>query len=227
MEKCPYCSTMNKPGAYRNFRNKVSDMIDQMFGLKSETFDSRRKVVFNAILRGLLAVVICIGLGAIFGMATNVNYYNDREYDEETLEDIIWEDENLEKLEKAYADNDFDTVRKILNQNYRFAYNWEHYAAFTLKDKYNDLLKEDKLNEYDFENVLYFIYYPDYYANTNKMSKEEYQDYKQDREALIEKMKDFGYNEEELSDIYDSCKDEYGYLRVSDIKEKMKEADNG
>ena len=227
LSKCPYCNTMNKKGAYRDFRGKVSDMIDQMFGLKFETYDSRKKVVFAALIRGLIMVVICIGIGAFFGLMSNVNYYNDKEYDEQTLEDIKWEDENLDKLEKAYAENDLETVKKILSQNYRFAYSWEHYTAYVLKGEYKDIMEEQSLNEYIFRDVLYFIFYPDYYANTNKMSKDERQDYLNDKQTVIEKMKGFGYSEEELKHIYDSCKDEYGYISSGDIRKFMKEADNG
>ena len=227
LSKCPFCSTMNKPGAYRDFRSKVSDIIDQMFGLKFETFDSRKKIVLIAIVRGLLIVALCTGIGILFGAMTNVNYYNDKEYDQDTLDDIIWEDENLDKLEKAYAENDFDTVRKLLNSNRHVSYNWEHYASFVLKDQYNDLMKEDKLNQYILEDVLYFLYYPDYYAKTSKMSKDEYQEYLEEKNNVIDKMKGFGYSEEELYNIYNSCKDGYGYLSASDVAKMMKEADNG
>lgn len=210
-----------------DFRHKVSDIIDNMIGLKSETSSSMRKVVFASILKGFLIVAVCLLIGGVLGGAANVNYYNDREYDESTLEDILWEDENLDKLEKAYAENDFDTVRKLLSQNYHVAYNWEHYTAFTLKDEYQKLIEKDSLDEYTLEYVLYFIYYPDYFANTNRMSDSEYQEYQSEKAALIEKMNGFGYNEDELSLIYNTCKDEYGYLSARDLKKMMKEADNG
>ncbi len=227
LSRCPYCSTMNKKGAYRNYRGSVSDIIDQMFGLKFENFETRRKVVFMAILRGLIIVFVCVTAGGLFGAMANVNYYNDKEYDQKTLEDLMWEDENLEKIEKAYAENDFDTLRKLLNQNYHFAYNWEHYTAFTLKDKFNELNGIEKLDEYVFEDILYFIFHPDYYANINRMSKEEYQEYLNNKAILIEKMKGFGYSEEEMSEIYNSLKDDYGYIHSYDLRDRMKETDNG
>ena len=67
LSKCPYCSTMNKKGAYRNYRGSVSDIIDQMFGLKFENFETRRKVVFMAILRGLIIVFVCTIVGGLLG----------------------------------------------------------------------------------------------------------------------------------------------------------------
>ena len=45
LSKCPYCSTMNKRGAYRDFRYEVADIIDKLIGLKSETSKSLSSVV--------------------------------------------------------------------------------------------------------------------------------------------------------------------------------------
>ena len=59
------------------------------------------------------------------------------------------------------------------------------------------------------------------------MSKDEYQEYLEEKNNVIDKMKGFGYSEEELHNIYNSCKDGYGYLSASDVAKMMKEADNG
>ena len=226
LSKCPYCSTMNKKGAYRDFRHKVQDIIDGLTGLRYETSRSMSRIVFSAILRGLIITVICVGIGAALGLSANVNYYNDKEYDQDTLEDIIWEDENLEKMEKAYAEGDYETVRKLIYQNTKVTFNWEHYASFMLKDTYDDLFDGD-LTRYRFEKILYFICYPDYYANTKRMSDEEYQDYLNDRSQAISRMNELGYSESELLSIYDSCKDNYGYIEMSKLDKYMKEANNG
>ena len=38
LAKCPYCGTMNKKGAYRDFRRKVSAVIDRLLNLKEESY---------------------------------------------------------------------------------------------------------------------------------------------------------------------------------------------
>jgi hypothetical protein len=40
-------------------------------------------------------------------------------------------------------------------------------------------------------------------------------------------MKGFGYSEEEMSEIYNSLKDDYGYIHSYDLRDRMKETDNG
>ena len=47
------------------------------------------------------------------------------------------------------------------------------------------------------------------------------------RESLITDMNARGYSEEELNQIYHKCADGYGYLIASDLKEYVKEEDDG
>ena len=75
--------------------------------------------------------------------------------------------------------------------------------------------------------MLYFIYYPDYYGNTNKMSVEEIEEYETEKSDVINMLKEKGYSEEELKNIYDSCKDGYGYISSGDVEKLMKEENNG
>ena len=227
LSKCPFCGSMNKKGAYREFRFKISDIIENALGLKEEVYDSVHKLVFHALLRGIILVLLVGGVGFLLGYMSNVNYYNDREYDEKTLENILWEDENLEKLEKAYANNDMETIDKLYHENSRVISNWEHYSSYALKKAYLELMEDDYFSSYVFTRMLYFLYYPDYYGNTNKMSTEELQEYQRERADMLALLEKKGYSEEELKNIYDSCKDGYGYVSAIDVEEMMKEEDDG
>lgn len=227
LNKCPFCGTMNKKAAYRDFRFKISDIIENVLGLKEEVYDSVHKLVFHALLRGTILVLIVSGLGFFLGYHSNVNYYNDKEYDEKTLENILWEDENLEKLEKAYANNDLETIDKLYRENSSVISNWEHFSSYSLKKTFSDIMDDDYFSSYNFTKMLYFVLYPDYFANTNKMSSEEYAEYLKDRDVVLTLLKEKGYSEEELKDIYDSCNDGYGYVSARDVEEYMKEEDNG
>ena len=227
LEKCPYCSTMHKKGSYRSFRKKVAGFIDKLLDLKDDAYESLSKMVPLSILKGLLIALICIGIGYVWSVFTNVNYYSDEEYDAETYEDIIWEDENLDALENAYAQGDFDTIKKLFAENRNVVYNWEHYSSYALKSEHDKILNEKYFSEYNFDEILYYLYNPTYFANMNRMSEQEYQEYEESKKDIIAYMNKLGYKEEELRQIYETNHDEYGYVRSADLKQYIKEQNNG
>lgn len=154
LEKCPYCSTMNKKGAYKKYRFEFSNMADQMLGLKEETNKSVSKQILTSFLYSLLLIVIVLGLAFVFASLTNVSYTQDVKYDKETKERLIWEDENLEKLEEAYENKDINTISKLEYDNYHVVYNWKHYPWYILNQMHDEIINSDEMNEYDLEKIL-------------------------------------------------------------------------
>lgn len=227
LEKCPYCGTMNKKGAYRNFRQKVSAVIDQMLGLKGETHRSISKGIFLSLIRSLIIVAVVILAAYLFSRTMNVNYYNDKEYDEQALKQIVWIDENLDKLNEAYENEDFDTIEKLYYENTSAVSQWTYFPIYSLKDEYKNIMEYPFFNESLLQNVLYFLFYPDYYAGYNRMTKEFEEEYQLLRESVLTFMNTRGYTEASLEEIYRKCCDSYGYVSSSDLKEYVKEADNG
>ncbi|MBR3227675.1 MAG: zinc ribbon domain-containing protein [Erysipelotrichaceae bacterium] len=222
--KCPYCGTMNRKGAYADFGRKVRDIIDNLFGLKDEAYDSVSKMIFVSILRSLLIILICLGIGFGIGMAQNVNYYQDVRYDEERYEDIVWENENLAALNKAYEEKDFDTFDSLLRQNPNVVYSWEHYSSFELQRVCEEILADDEyFDVFTLEDSLYFLFYPEWYASTYNMSDEELKIYEADRERILGMAEKHGYTEQQLRDIYERHKDNYGYISAADLDEYVKE----
>ncbi len=227
LEKCPYCGTMNKKGAYRNFRQKVSAVIDQMLGLKGETHRSISKGIFLSLIRSLIIVAVVILAAYLFSRTMNVNYYNDKEYDEQALKQIVWIDENLDKLNEAYENEDFDTIEKLYYENTSAVSQWTYFPIYSLKDEYKNIMEYPFFNESLLQKVLYFLFYPDYYAGYNRMTKEFEEEYQLLRESVLTFMNTRGYTEASLEEIYRKCCDSYGYVSSSDLKEYVKEADNG
>ena len=227
LDKCPYCGTMNKKGAYKKFRQKVSAFIDGLLGLREDTHRSISKGIFLSLLRSLVLIAIIVLAAYLFSRTMNVNYYNDREYDEKALEEILWADENFDKLDEAYAKGDYKAIEKLYYQNTRAVSKWSHYSAYCLKYEYKKIKEDTNFDQYDLENVLYFLFYPDYYGRYNGLSEEEKEEYQLMRESLITDMNARGYSEEELNQIYHKCADGYGYLIASDLKEYVKEEDDG
>jgi len=85
-------------------------------------------------------------------------------------------------------------------------------------------MEKYSFNDYTFKEVLYFLFYPDYYAYVRLMPEEDKQKYEEDRRALLSEMEKYSYQEEELQQAYDASKDSYGYIDSDKVKEYMKEA---
>ncbi|MBR4461720.1 MAG: hypothetical protein IKS51_03990 [Erysipelotrichaceae bacterium] len=226
LEKCPYCGTMNKKGAYKNYRQKIRNIIDRVFGLKAEAYNSISKLILMSILRGLVMILIVIGLAFVASRFMRVNYYNDPKYDQEALEDILWEEENIDKLNEAFENDDFDAINKLYYQNTRVVNKWSHYDTYCLRKEYRDALKDfdsSYFGSYQFTDILYFLYHPDYFCTTKHWTQEDWNEYEEDRQQILSRMEEKGYSGQELSEIYETNKDEYGYLTASELDKYLKE----
>ncbi len=227
LDKCPYCGTMNKKGAYKKFRKKIRDMIDSMLGLKEEAHRSVTRIIFTSLFRSIVLIAAVILLAFVFSRFAQVNYYNDREYDENALETILWEDENLEKLDEAYLNDDLATIEKLYLENSKVVTNWSHYPSYALKKKFKSISEDSYFNEYDLADSLYFLFYPEYYTGYNGMAKADMEDYELMRGSLLTMLNQKGLNEAKLEEIYREHCDEYGYVRASDLSGYLKEGGNG
>ena len=221
--KCPYCGTMNRKAAYKDFKKKVDQIIDRLFGLKTEAYDSVSKMIFISILRSLLIIAICLAIGFGLAMLQNVNYYHDEKEDTVRYENIIWENENLAVLNEAYANRDFATIKKLLDQNYRVVSSWEHYPSYVLQTECEDILNEEYFNEYVLRDILYYLFDPDMIVYGPGMSEEELKIYEADRARILAVAEEHGFNEQELKEIHQAHKDNYGFITSADLSQYIKE----
>lgn len=218
---------MNKKGAYRDFRKKISAVIDSLLGMKTEAYESVSKMILTSILRSIVLIVLCIALAFVSARMSNVNYYNDSRYDKERLEDITWENENIVKLNEAYEKHDFETIHKLYYQNTSIVSNWEHYASSELLYQYDKLMKKETLSDYEMTDVMYFLYFPEYYVYRAEMSAAEKEEYEENRQNLIEKAEKDGYGTEKLEELYHRYADSYGYLSYENVQKILEEVKNG
>ena len=227
LAKCPYCGTMHKRGAYRQFRKKISDMIDSMLGLKEKAQASVSRIILLSLLRSALIIVVVIGLAFFASGFADINYYNDKEYDQEALETILWEEENLEKLDEAYAKEDYETIKKLYYENSRVVSHWPKYSMFALKAQYKEIMEEERFNEYVLSDVLYFLYYPEYFTGYGRAKNIDTQEYELMCEGLYTRMNQEGFSKAKLEEIYKKHADSYGYIHAADLQEYIKEEGNG
>lgn len=227
MIKCPYCGTMHKRGAYRNFRRKVNAIIDKVLGLKDTVEKSTSRVILGSIFRALVLVAVCVLLAFIVSRFVNVNYYNDREYDQKRYEQILWEDENMDALNAAFAKRDIETIGKLMLSSSSSLYGWEHYDAYMFMCAYKDFGQYSYNQKYALQIALYYLYYPEYYGRLERMSSEDLAIYQEYRDEILNKLIEMGYSETELRTIYDACKDGYGYISLNELEKYVKGENNG
>ncbi len=223
LEKCPYCGTMNRKGSYGSFRRKVAGMVDRMLGLRNEVNQSTGSIVLSAFLRSLIMIAAVIGLAFLFSRSARIGYYYDPKSDQEAYEKIVWEDENIDKLNEAYERNDFKTIRSLYAENSNVVSRWPHYADYKLKEKYADIIEYTRISNYQLQDVLYFLYFPGYYSSGTAMKTVDAEQYESLRESVLNMMEEKGYTEQELSDIYGKNSNSYGYLSASDLNAYVKE----
>ncbi len=224
---CPYCGTMNKRGAYAEYRMKISSVIDSMLGLKENMQQSVSRIILSSLLRSLIFIAVIIAIAFAFSRTAQVNYYNDPKYARQTYEEIVWMDENLDKLNEAYESGDYKTIEKLYYQQSNAVRNWSHYSSYTLKYAYEKIEAEESLAVYRLREMMQFIFQPEYYTGYNGMNRVDKNEYAAMREALISKLEDLGYAYSELEEIYAECSDSNGYVDGNLLIKYMKEGANG
>ncbi len=224
---CPYCGTMNKPGAYAEFRRKVSSVIDSMLGLKEDVQQSVSKTILTSLLRSLILIAVVVAVAFAFSRTAQVNYYNDPKADQLAYEEIVWMNENLDKLNDAYESGDYKTIETLYYQQSGAVRNWSHYPTYTLKYAFEKLEAEERLNLSWFQQMMHFIFQPEFFTGYNGMIRVDDSEYAVMRDALIARLESLGYADSELETIYAECSDSYGYIDGDLLKAYWKEGGNG
>jgi len=225
LSNCPYCGTMNKKGAYREFRMKISAMIDSILGLKDDIHSSVSKIIFGSFLRSLILIVLIVGLGFVFSRFINVNYMSDKKYDEEAYEEIIWMDEHLDALNEAFENDDFKTIEKIYYERTGAVSRWSHYPDYCLRSEFAEIMGEEKFDEYVLKKGLQFLFYPEYFTGYSAAKRIDKEDYSRMRDELLLMFEENGFEYSKLKDIFEKYNDGYGNLRLDDLKPYIKEAE--
>ncbi len=220
---CPYCGTMNKRGAYAEFRMKISSLIDSMLGLKENVEKSVSRIVLSSLLRSMIFIAVIIGIAFAFSRTAQVNYRNDPKYDQQAYEEITWMNDNLAKLNEAYESGDMKAVEKLYYQQPNAVRTWSRYPSYALKLGYQKIKGEDRFDAYRFQRMLHLIFKPEIFTGYNGMNRVDEAEYEEMRDDLIAELEERGYSLSELEEIYEKCTDSYGYVDSDLLKEYVKE----
>ena len=98
---------------------------------------------------------------------------------------------------------------------------------FALKAHYKEIMEEERFNEYVLSDVLYFLYYPEYFTGYGRVKNIDTQEYELMCEGLYTRMNQEGFSKAKLEEIYKKHADSYGYIHAADLQEYIKEEGNG
>ncbi|MBQ6654849.1 MAG: zinc ribbon domain-containing protein [Erysipelotrichaceae bacterium] len=223
-EYCPYCGTMNKKGAYKGFRQKVAGFIDRMLGMKQEAHQSVSRSIVSALIRSLIIVAVIVAAAYLISLRFNVNYHNDYEYDQKTLENIEWYEANIDKLEEYYREGDLKAIKKLYYENGTVVMKWSHYPDYALADEFEQISGDTRFNKYQLQRMLYYLYWPEYFTGRDRMKSADMEKYQQQRQKILEMLEEKGFSEDQLKTIYQQNSDKQGYIDT-DALEKYVEGD--
>lgn len=162
MPKCPYCGTLNIPGAEKEYFEKLEDVREDMEELKEapkEEIKSTLKKQTKLIKRVVL--VTALVFAAIFVLI----WWNDNRYKRDAKADYLWKQENYPKMTQWYDNEDYDSMMefyiKAMEED-RAAWDWEHADFCNIYDNVMEIQRRlelvkngETLGEIALENMFY------------------------------------------------------------------------
>lgn len=157
---CPYCNAMQYDASEAEYMNNLYKMNSQMDNLDDEA----NKYVFSSVLKSAAIIIICIAAAVLIGIFWGFMRYradnNSSAERKKIHQSIEWYDNNVSKLDEAYAKADYNTVSELVDGykgNSSVIQKWNHYSFITLYGSYyrrvNDIYnKNDMLSEYEFDS---------------------------------------------------------------------------
>ena len=225
-EQCPYCGTTSRVGVQRGWRAKVRDVVNRILGLEGEAYRSLSRMILVAFLRGVAIAAAVVLLAFAWSQFVDVNYSEDYEYDLRTQENIKWAEENLDKLDEAYEAGDYQKIRALSFENYDVVSTWPRYSECQLRMAHRDIMQAPRLDVFELQRALYFLYMPEYYVEHRRMATVDKEVYESLQKDVLDRMAQEGYTEAELRGIYDACADSHGYLTAGELEEYVRGGDD-
>lgn len=133
-EVCPFCGAMNAEGAEQGFMKKLYGMEAELrdgADMPVKTLKKTSSRSFRMFVGAMLLVAVLIT--AINVLGWKAEEWQDRRYEKEAWERILWRDQHYEVMDQLYAKNDLDgalAYAKQAQEGVLFGiYDWEHSAV--------------------------------------------------------------------------------------------------
>ena len=153
---CPYCNAMQYAASEAEYMNNLYKMNSQMDNLDDEA----NKYVFSSVLKSAAIIIICIAAAVLIGIFWGFMRYradnNSSAERKKIHQSIEWYDNNVSKLDEAYAKADYNTVSELVDGykgNSSVIQKWNHYSFITLYGSYyrrvNDIYNKNDIIRFD------------------------------------------------------------------------------
>lgn len=233
--RCPYCGTVNIPGAEKEYMNKLDNIEGKLDDLQWVSLREMKKAVCSlrkyikviAFALVLFIIVVCIRQW-IVERATDVSTK------EMTVEDYLWQVENYPEWDKLYEEGKYDELMLCIQGCYRngcYVSQWERYAFFQMWQKIDTSKKiialEGQGGELTDEHYRYLLSaYWDIkgMAIYGELTEDELDFLRNDAEIVLADFDTrWDFTEEEYNLMYEEYLDKEGWIRSSTCR-KMVEA---
>lgn len=128
---CPYCNAMQYDASEAEYMNNLYKMNSQMDNLDDEA----NKYVFSSVLKSAAIIIICIAAAVLIGIFWGFMRYradnNSSAERKKIHQSIEWYNNNVSKLDEAYAKADYNTVSELVDGykgNSSVIRKWNHYS---------------------------------------------------------------------------------------------------
>lgn len=232
--KCPYCGTVNEIGAEQKYMEHLEDIREDLEAVAElpenvykEEIKSTGKKVRKHVVRGIivLAVIAAIWL-----------YLQNRVYDYYSKDQLLWEQENLPKMDAWYEAGEYDKIQDFMNTAEYPLYDWEHYDYLESYRKHQSILyyhqllqnSEELLEQdrefaiYDSLSLMHDATFQDSYQHFSEEEKQLIKEYGAEAEQLL--VEAFGLTEQQVEEIYQAVLVN-GYIDFEKCRKYIKKID--
>lgn len=207
LAKCPYCGTLNLPGAEQEYMDKLGDLRDDMEKLEQVPVQELKeavkesgaflKKVFSRIF--LIAVILVLFLGGLFAFRKLVleRMIYGEPVDEK--EELLWQQENFSRLDALYEQGAYGELVKAYQEAVEeghVLWKWKHsefcniYGAIEDGEQYLQEMSKLQENEKYHKNTCSLLLYNEWkifgMTYNRELSDEEREILTERGEALLE-----------------------------------------
>lgn len=221
---CPYCGVLNPRAAEKKYMDQLESIREDTEKLMAVPEEQARAGVRKA---GRLAVVIFCIVAAVIGALAMVGRVMDRAGGDYVRDEAAFKEAYFPKLDALYEAGDDDATADYMEELYGLDGSsvlrvWEHYKYVLYYSDYRvvaavrDLPQGEKLDKYDYEEVVFRGLELIYQTETSSKrpmteeEKEKVRGYKEEAGQILAEY--LSLDEAALEEIYQACAEEDGTL---------------
>ncbi len=202
---CPFCGTLNIPGAQKKYRKKLQsiqkdleDLEEVPAGVLEDTFKKETRRTIKRI-----GIALFITLLLVMAVYAFTRFQDVRQASKEASQ-LAWERATFPKLDAWYASGDYDSILEFIDNPEASEYSlsrWKHasflwaYLDYSIIHDYRNQKKEDVLFS------LYALFYLDSFERMTQKEQKLVEGYRKEGENLLSQV--YHMSKEALIEYYE------------------------